>query len=171
MPKLTVYQATPYQYNEMGSFGKARYMLLRQFNFPHKADSDKDILWDADHDRCFQWDYEHARRCFEEHTGKGDMAFEHWVRNAKAEEVFAFLRDILKAPDEEKDGTPIEWTGFRVMGTVNVSNGYPVWSLQLFANRTGVKTYSDENAPNVKGGGKRRGTCYTDGRSFFYGDE
>ena len=58
-------------------------------------------------------------------------------------------RSLLKADSE------VKWSGFRVLGTVNPSNGYVVWSLGLFAKRRGSKTkvYSGERAPNVEGGG------------------
>ena len=146
MPK--VYTANPYQPAQLGSMGRGQYLLIRQHKFPDTYDEGEQHLT-ADSDRCFQWDHDHASRCFKEHTGTGDMGLERWVRSAGQERVLKFLVDILKVD------TSVKWTGFRVMGTVNQSNGYVVWTLELFAKRRGSKTkvYSSERAPNVKDGG------------------
>ncbi len=138
-------QANPYTPDNMGSFGKADSMFLRQFKFPNTY-TEKDILATADHDRCFMWDHDHARRCFDEHTGNGELAFETWVQRATNEAVMRFLIDILKAK------LSIAWTGYRILGTVHRGNGFPVWTLQLFAKHpdSQIKVYSGPNAPNVK---------------------
>ncbi len=145
MPK--VYTAQPYSFGEMGSFGKAEYMLLRQHQFPDTYD-DRDILITADHDRCFMWDHDHARKCCTRHLKTGEMAIGDWVMRSSEEKVTAFLKDILKA-DEQYPG--VVWTGFLVLGTVNRSNGYPVFSLALFAKHPESETevYSGPDAPNV----------------------
>ncbi len=139
-----VYPAEPYRSGQLGSFGKASCMLLRQFNFPDSF-SKMDTHVQADHDRCFTWDYDHTKRCFLEHTSKSEVCFEEWVNEAKEEQIFAFLSDILK---QEKG---IKWTGFRIMGSVNVGNGYPVWTLELFAKNSESDTnvYTGAHAPNV----------------------
>lgn len=146
-----VYPAEPYRYGEMGSLGKASYMLLRQFNFPDTYSKD-DKLVQSDHDICSMWDYQHVKRAFNEHTGKGELGLSDWLKKAKDKEVFDFLVDILK---EDKNTT---WTGFRIMGTVNKSNGGPVWTLELFAKhpKSDTKVYSGEKAPNVLPGPRRK---------------
>lgn len=145
VPMCSVLIAEPYRHGAMGSLGNARYMLIRQFRFPFKY-SESDKIMSADHDRCFMWDREHAKRCFKEHTGRGELTFEYWAQSAKDEAIFAFLKDILKADSN------IEWTGYRIMGTVNCSSGYPVWSLELFAKhpKSRTKVYTGEPAPNVR---------------------
>lgn len=145
-----VYQAEAYRPAQMGSFGNASYMLIKQHNFPHTYNEETEKLATADSDRCQQWDFLHAGECFKKHTGTGPLGLEAWVRQAWPKDVMAFLVDILKV-EEHYPGT--KWTGWRVMGTVNRSNGYPVWSLQLFAKKRGSKTkvYKSQNAPNVKG--------------------
>lgn len=144
-----VYTAKPYQYGQLGSFGKATYMLIRQYKFPDTYEDAEQIL-SADSDRCFMWDHEHAGRCFKEHTGTGEGGLERWVQTAAPKAVLEFLVDLLKVDSE------VKWSGFRVMGTVG-PNGYVVWSLSLFAKRRGSKTkvYSGERAPNVEGGGNQ----------------
>ena len=139
-----VFQAEPYQYGEMGSLGKASYMLLRQFQFPNEYE-EKDTLISADHDRCLMWDYAHVCECFKKHMNTGEMGLGHWINSAFDEKVIDFLKDILKADTE------VVWTGYRVMGTVNRSNGYPVYTLELFAKHAESKTtvYTGANAPNV----------------------
>lgn len=138
-------QAETYVFGKLGSFGNAEYMLLRQFRFPYEYEVRERFL-SADHDRCFMWDREHARRCFKEHTGMGEGGFEHWVHAASNEAIMKFLKDVLKAD------ASVTWTGYRILGTVNRSNGYPVWTLQLFAKcpKSKTKVYTGHVAPNVK---------------------
>lgn len=140
-----VHTAQPYQYGEMGSFGKASYMLIRQFQFPDTfAEDEKHHFWD--HDRCYGEDYKNAQRCFSEHTGRGDLAIERWIQNANNKQIFNFLIDILKADKN------VVWTGYRVLGTVNRGNGCPVWTLELFAKnpKSQTKVYTGPDAPNVR---------------------
>lgn len=125
MPK--VFSAKPYRFGAMGGFGDAAYMLIRQYQFPVDEYEEGEELLGADHDRCVMWDPDHAHRCFAEHTGTGSLGFESWARNSDPKKILAFIKAILKADPN------IEWTGFRVMGTVNRSNGFSVWTLELFA--------------------------------------
>ena len=140
-----VYEAEAYRYGAMGSLGDASYMLLSQYQFPDEYDSDRDKLTGWDHDRIMQQQYEHGTRCFEQHTGTGELGLEGWLKRAEPEKVLAFLRDILKA-----DPT-INWTGYRILGSVHRGNGYPVYTLQLFAKHPESVTvvYNTENAPNL----------------------
>jgi hypothetical protein len=141
---LKVYPAEPYEYGRMGTFGKASNMLIKQYCFPDTYD-EKDQILRADHDRCKQWDYEHATGCIKKHTGWGEMGIGGWVEKSNHEKVFAFLKDILKADEK------VAWTGYRVTGSVNRSNGYPVFSLELFSKHpeSDTKVYSGVTAPNV----------------------
>ncbi len=134
-----------YAFGCLGSFDRTSHMYIRQFQFPDEYDSSSDKMISADSDRCFQWDYEHARKCFTEHTGTGEMGIVEWAKNASDEQVLSFIADILKADPG------IKWTGYRILGSVHQSNGYPVWSLSLFSKGDSSDTivYSDENAPNV----------------------
>ena len=130
---------------DLGSFGRAQYMLIRQCDFPHTYEVDEAHL-SADSDRLSTWDYEYTRACFQRHTGRGEMALAEWVRKTSATKLLAFCTDILKAHPR---GTP--WTGCRVPGTVNVSNGFVVWTIEAFAKRPGSRTrvYSGDTAPNI----------------------
>lgn len=140
-----VYPSEPYRCGAMGSLGDASCMLLRQFNFPNTYTRNLDKHSMADHDRCMSWDPEHTRRCFKQHTGTGELGLEDWLRRATDENVLVFLRDILKAEPG------VTWTGYRIMGTVHRGNGYPVWTLELFAKHpdTDTEVYTGSNAPNV----------------------
>jgi len=141
MDQRKVYPASPYKSCNLGSFGKASYMLVRQFNFPdtYDADLDKDIS--ADHDRC-----EHASSCFKKHVAGGEIGFENWALTASNENIFNFLKDILQADSK------ISWTGFRIMGSLSHTSR-AIYSLALFAKHPSSDTlvYTGENnAPNVR---------------------
>lgn len=141
----TVYPAEAYRSNALGSFGNASYMLIRQHQFPCSYDENRDVMAGQDHDRILEQKYEHGRRCFTQHTGTGELAFENWVTRATPEQVLEFLKDILEA-----DNT-VTWTGFRILGTVNRSSGYTVWSLLLFAKhpQTTTEVFDGKNAPDL----------------------
>lgn len=141
----TVYQAEAYRSNAMGSFGDASYMLIRQHQFPYDYDPDKDKMIGRDHDRIMQQQFEHGIRCFQKHIGTGDMGLESWLQRATPEQVLDFLKDILNAD------ASVEWTGFRILGSVHRGNGYPVWTLELFAKHpeTSTKVFNTENATNL----------------------
>jgi len=142
-----VFTAAPYVYGQMGSLGRAAYMLIRQFQFPDTYD-DRDIHISADHDRCFQWDRVHAQQCCARHLKTGELGIEGWVGRASEEQVIAFLKDILKTEERFPDAV---WTGFRVLGSVHQGNGFPVFTLELFAKHaeSDTQVYTGAVAPNV----------------------
>lgn len=123
----SVYPAESYRFGAMSSLGNASYMLIRQHDFPAAYNPEMDTMIGWDHDRIMSHDYEHARRCFDQHLKTGELSLESWALQASPAEIIAFLQDILKAD------TKVAWTGFRILGTVNRSNGFPVWTFQLFA--------------------------------------
>jgi len=125
------------------SFGKATYMLLRQYAFPDTYEHDEEFL-SADSDRIFSWDHEHARACSQRHIG--DQSFLTWLQCAESAAILAFCKDMLKAKDS------VVWTGFRVLGSVNAATGYNVWTYQVFAKdpTKDTKVYSGGRAPNVE---------------------
>ena len=139
-----VMQAQAYRYGAMGSLGDASYMLIRQVNFPAEYDPAVDEFMTADDDRLLSWDYDHTRACFKKYTGSGELRFGEWAQGASEEDLMECIKALLKAD------RLIDWTGCRVLGTVHRGNGYPVWTLQLFANKSGVKVYSGPFAPNVE---------------------
>ena len=67
-------------------------------------------------------------------------------------------RTALKADAQPTfaDGTVGEWSGVRVTGSVNRSNGYPVFCIELFAKHpdSDTKVYSGQAAPNVLKGSR-----------------
>ena len=121
-------------------------MLLRQENFPHTYEN-KDIVLMVDHDRLLDHNSRRVSTCFQKHTGIGECGLEDWIRRASTEACINFLKDVLEA-DASRN-----WTGFRVLGSVHRGNGYPVWTLCLFAKHPESKTevYSGQDAPNVRG--------------------
>lgn len=156
----TVYQAEQPRYGAMGSLGDASYMLIRQHRFPHEYDPDLDKMTGWDHDRIMQQQYEHGRRCFKEHTNTGDGGLQGWAEKATPEQILAFLKDILKASDD------VEWSGFRILGSVNRGNGYPVYTLQLFAKHPDSQTevFDTENAPHLIRSSRHKQDSFFDGK-------
>lgn len=151
---LKVLQAEAYRYGAMGSSGNANNMLMRQFQFPAEFDRHVDVMMSADSDRLLMWDYDGFRKTLEKFLGKGEGAIGEWVRRswegkteATDEQVMAFIIEALKAKEQHPD---VVFTGWRVTGTVHRGNGFPIYTLSLFANRSGVAVYSDESAPNVE---------------------
>ena len=143
--KYQVLMAEPFRYNALGSFGNAEYMLLRQHNFPLEYYSNEK-LHQADHDRMLMWDYEGFSRICREYFNSGELGIESFAQKASVEKIMSFLKDAFKADPL------ITWTGFRIMGTVNRSNGYPVFTLELFAKNpeSDTKVYSGSSGANVK---------------------
>jgi len=165
MSKLCeVYIAEPDYYGSLSSLGRGSGVLIRQHKFPWKYDGEQDILVSGDHDRLMQRDLERTTACFRKHTSTGDLGLVNWCRTASVDAVKSLLQDLLQTHENYPD---MNWTGWRILGTVNRSNGYPVWSLQLFSNKSHCAVYSKEFAPNVLPGprydvdGKR--LCYTRG--------
>lgn len=142
----TVLLAEPHRWGALHSFGDAEYMLMSQHDFPHTYEAHEQMV-SADSDRLFSWDHDHSSAVHQKYRGvMGDQGLESWLSGGSTQEIMAFVKEILKA-----DPT-IEWTGYRVLGTVNRSNGYTIWSYQLFAKDPQSKTqvYSNSVAPNVK---------------------
>jgi hypothetical protein len=147
MSKAAMMKAEPYRPYAMGSTGNASNMYIRQFNFPAEWDRDVDKITSADSDRLLSWDYDGFRKTLQKHIGTGEGAIGDWTRNATDEEAMAFIKEALKVAENYPD---VVWTGYRVTGTVHRGNGFPIYTLTLFANRSGVAVYSDELAPNVE---------------------
>lgn len=139
-----VYPAEQRRSGAMGSLGNASCMYLRQFKFPHTYDA-REKKMQTDHDHLMQCDHERTHECFKRHTGTGELALQGWLDKAKDEQVLAFLVDVLQAD------TSVAWTGYRVMGTVHRGNGFPVYTLELFAKHPESDTvvYTGPNAPNI----------------------
>ena len=134
----------------MSSTSRTQNMLIRQFRFPLEY-SHSDIIVTEYHDRCFERDYDHATRCFHRHLGSGPLSVSHWAREVASEShIMEFLKEFLKVD------LNVGWTGYRILGCVNVSNGFPVWVFQLFAKHpeSETKVYTGDNAPNIKNCGR-----------------
>lgn len=142
-----VFPAKPYRFGQMGSMGDAAYMILKQFQFPHEyAENEKNCFCRWDSDRVFQQQNDHANACVKKHTGKGPLALEFWFDRSSDEQVLEFIKEFLKADPN------VKWTGYRVLGSVHRGNGYPIFTLELFAKPADSTTevYSGRIAPNVE---------------------
>ncbi len=142
------------RHGDMGSLGDASNKFIAQHQFPLEYQEDESLI-QADHDRMFQWDFDYTRDTFKKHLETGELYLPTWVKSAKPEAVMALLKDLFKVQESHPD---VEWTGYRITGTVNRSNGYPVYSLWLFSKTkgSGTKVYSGSHAPNVSGGDSHR---------------
>ena len=153
MSKNRVYPAEPYRHNQMGSFGKAENMLIRQFNLPDIYGEDEQML-SAYSDRlsCLPGNLRKQNDCFKHHTGKGDnQMFEYWLKSANDTEIFNFCMDIMNAPATFKP------TGYCITGSVG-GNGHAIWHFSLFSKKKESNTavYTREDAPNVLPAPRRR---------------
>lgn len=141
----TVLPANRYRAGELNSLGTASNMLIRQYRFPNTY-SEKDYLINEYSDRLLDAKFEHTRECFKKYTGTGEDGLGNWALTAPCREIKQFLIEVLKA------SANVKWTGFRILGTVNRSNGQLVWSLELFSRNpeTKTKVYSGATGPNVR---------------------
>lgn len=140
-PLSQVYPSIPNTASTPSSTGNGLYMLIRQFQFPDSY-NERDRHFMTDRDRLFYRNKKRASsRCFKEYTGTGELDLEKWVRRATDIEVMAFLRAMLD-PRRLHD-----WTGYRIMCTAHRGNGYPVWTLELFAKHSSSQTrvYTGQN--------------------------
>jgi hypothetical protein len=135
---------------DMGSLGQASNKLIRQYQFPYEYELGVDILIEADHDRMLTWNYDAFRRICQKHIKTGGMGIGSWAKQATHEEVMSFLMELFEEICDPCH-REVAWTGYRITGSVNRSNGNPVYHLWLFANDSGrTKVYTGNNAPNVE---------------------
>lgn len=142
---LQVYPAEPYRICALGARGNAVEMLIRQYKFPDTYSS-KDVLLSTFSDHLLG-DFEHADRCFREHTSTSLSGFgiEDWALHAAHKRIFAFLIDAFRADQS------VNWTGYRICGSVHEVNGHAIFHLELFAKhpQSDTRIYTGANAPNV----------------------
>lgn len=155
----TVLEAEPFNANQTGSFGNASYMLLRQHRFPHDFE-DHERLTGADSDRLAQWDRARYEAVMRERPQPEATGYQNWLQSCSPSRMLPFLVKLLGADSN------VEWTGYRILVSVNKSNGYPVYSFELFAKdpRSATNVYSGHEAPNVKQTERE----YVDKRGFIH---
>lgn len=137
--------ANPFKENSLGSSGTASNMLVRQYQFPNRyEDNEKmeaeysDYLWRRDED--------YTRNCVEKHAGMpGEGILYNWIPKARDMQILNFIIDVLKSDKN------VQYTGYRILATVDQSRGHVVWYFQLFAKdpNSTTKVYSELKAPNV----------------------
>lgn len=155
-----VFIAKPYTTNCMSSLGKASGVIIRQHNFPFEYDEILDKIWTNDYDRVIEQKYSQVILCIKRHIGTGELEIENWVRNSSVKKIISFFVDFLQAL------TDIKYNGFRILGSVNRSNGYIVYTIQLFYKHpdSKTKTYSEDyNVPNVD----KQENIYNFGYDYF----
>jgi hypothetical protein len=140
-----VNSAEPYNPEALRGLGDASLMLMRQYKFPARYDPDLDKLINSDHDICLSENYKRTTDCVKKHTNQGECGIGYWAQKASDEKIIEFLKDILEAD------LSMEWTGYRILGSVHRNNGFPIWSLELFSKhpKSDTVVYTGEDAPNV----------------------
>ena len=151
---IEVIKAEPYNMMEMGSFGKAENMLFCQFNFPAKYNPCKDLMVVAYSDRMWTWDHDHMDRLLKDYD-INQMGFGNGISGMGHKKALEFCVKALKA-DECHPGT--KWTGYRVTGCVNRSNGYPIFIIAVFCNKSGTPVYTGLDPHNCDIPAKNCGT-------------
>lgn len=168
-PMVTKSVSKATAYGDASSLGRAANKLLRQYKFPLDYEVDEPILF-ADHDRLLGWDRDHALQAFKRHMNTGELGLPSWLDRTTDRKVLNLLRDLFKVEENHPD---VKWTGYRVTVTVNRSNGYPVFSLWLFAKKRGseTKVYTGMPAPNVIGPSDRiaKGSMFLGGMDCVEG--
>ena len=98
----------------------ARYMLIgHSKNWP--AHVERDRYHNADHDRIRSWKgCDLFNEIVKRLTGTGDLGLNDFVARAKDRDVAGLIFELMDCEVE----------AWRVLGTVNRSNGYPVFSLE-----------------------------------------
>ncbi len=132
-----VFTARPYKIGEMWCRGNARYMIIRQYNYPDTYDDDEKV-YTVDSDRKSNFN----EICKKHNTS--EMQFDQFLEGPD-HAILAFIIDLLEIDQN------ITWTGYRVMGTVG-ENGHNIWSFGIFAKNPSSTTavYSERIAPNVE---------------------
>ena len=125
---------------------QANYMLLRQYQFPDSYSGELDELIAKSHDMCFAMNPAYVYECFLNIVGGDDIYLEQWGLQASNDDIFDFIIKMLGV-----DGEPINWTGYRITGTIYTHASRPSWALELFSKhpRSTTKVYSGGVAPNV----------------------
>lgn len=139
----TVFLANHDYPGALGSLGTGSYILITQYNFPHKYSGDKDTLITQDHDHINNNDRDMLQRECNEAYGSGELGIGQFARDANPQKVLRFLKTVLKADKV------ISWTGFRVMQTTHKGNGFPVFTLELFSNESECDVYTGLSGPNI----------------------
>lgn len=146
MEAKRVFTAAPYNYGLLNSGRGFTGMFVKQFQFPCTFDADSDHYESADNDVLAQKDCERHNDCFSRHTGSGELNFGSWVEDAPDELVLNFIKDILGVDSN------LNWTGYRILVSRDVYNGYKIWTLEIFSKdpESNTTTYTGDKAPNVK---------------------
>jgi len=145
MSKTYVIMAAPYNPMAMQSIGRANLMFWRQCNFPHQYDEKLDKLIHEDHDRIMDREYSHFQACLARYVHSGELALASWFLEADDTRVFNFLKSVMRADEK------VEWNGYRILGSIHLGDGAPVWRLELFAKSLKSQTavYTGDQAPNI----------------------
>jgi hypothetical protein len=137
--------ANPFKEDQMSTFGKARNMLIRQYNFPTEYDLEKDSLMGGDFDLLTAGDKMNDLLKSHEIT---QMNTYRRFREKDCEELLRLFERIFSLNDS-KEAKAI---GFRITGSV--ISGHQYFHLQLFNKGADSETevYTGDSNPGVIGG-------------------
>jgi hypothetical protein len=125
-----IYFPEEYNINDLSSMGgRAEGMFIAQSKYPMHSYDKRDRIESADHDRLLQQNFTATQEIIKRHTGGGELDIGNWAKKNKKSpgRVINCLKELLVAD------TNVVWTGYRILATVNRSNGYVVYTLELFA--------------------------------------
>lgn len=136
--------ANKYEPMQLGSTGNAKRMIIRQFDFPFTYD-DNEMVEGVDSDIMHRAFPDHTEECVKKHGLFMNFDWERWFSKKSDSEILNFIKEYGKADPK------INWTGYRILGSVHTGNGINVWTLELFAKspKSKTETYSKIKAPNV----------------------
>lgn len=141
--KVKIRLANPYQLGQMGTFGKAKEMLLKQYQFPAFFEQHKDEIASDYLDRIQVQYPEDSKKCLKKFGLEGGQ-IEVKLRIMEDNNILDFLCEIMKVEREK-------YTGYRIIGDVG-DNGRDYYCFQLFYKHpdTDTEVFSGEHAPNVR---------------------
>lgn len=149
-----VHPAEPYRYGQLGSMGKARYMLLAQFDFPDTFEDHEAIASNYSDRLEGQYPDRVARSIVNmgvnDHNFNDYSTFEQQFRLMSRESLIDFIARLLDVIGRAN------WTGCRVAAGVD-GYGHTLFHFMLFARDPNGETlvYTGEPAPNVLLGPRR----------------
>jgi hypothetical protein len=139
-------KARKFKSGQFYSLGKAAYMIIRQHNFPYSYEPDESFeTQDSDH--VILRNFDQSRKCIAKHTKHvSEYSLDVWFEKASDSQIMEFIKEFIEADPK------VNWTGYRVLGSVHQGDGWNIWTLQLFAKSPASKTevYSGKVAPNVE---------------------
>lgn len=117
-------------------------MRVCQFEFPNEYADNEVLIWMTS-DQIWQLAERNTSRVYSHYAIGEEKDLEYFARTARHEEVFNFLKSVMLPFYTEL--LTVEWTGYRILGTVSTCAGPPAWRFELFARdpRGTTRTYTE----------------------------